>query len=480
MSSRPSLIPDATYRNSPQAKRPSPKGRESLGVLGSPQQMNDSHLYENDWTERPYLPECWTDYKRMTTLMSPFRAREANPEGWDLKMNFWINCINKWSINTHSVVFSAEDVMKAFERGPKRPDLQCIQLVMSQMKRNKSILSLTQFKAITDSNSNKNWINWGLNTFVVKPFSIGWSLVSSSNNYEIIEEPLPEISGESKFIITQTLQVMSEELNKCINKLEDIDCIRFENLFNKLKNQLNIDLETFEVLISQLEYENKLKVFVDNGIKIVKIGKNVNIKESDIGLIRLEAAKEVLDYEIEKLETEVESIREEAKVCVRNKNKEKAVLLLRKKKRIENKMSQKVTQLDNVELLIDQLLNSSSHNLVLQAFQRANEALKSSNIKQEDIENTMADVEETLDVVNELVSDVSRPLVSGDTEDVEEELDDILKELDGQREQELADNRRKQQTEEELAEVLDNLDVNDISLSEREETPKKDIQLNAV
>ena len=315
---------------------------------------------------------------------------------------------------------------------------------------------------------------------LVKPFSIGWSLVSSSNNYEIIEEPLPEISGESKFIITQTLQVMSEELNKCINKLEDIDCIRFENLFNKLKNQLNIDLETFEVLISQLEYENKLKVFVDNGIKIVKIGKNVNIKESDIGLIRLEAAKEVLDYEIEKLETEVESIREEAKVCVRNKNKEKAVLLLRKKKRIENKMSQKVTQLDNVELLIDQLLNSSSHNLVLQAFQRANEALKSSNIKQEDIENTMADVEETLDVVNELVSDVSRPLVSGDTEDVEEELDDILKELDGQREQELADNRRKQQTEEELAEVLDNLHVNDISLSEREETPKKDIQLNAV
>lgn len=408
--------------------------------------------------------------------MAPFRAREANPEGWDLKMNFWVNCINKWSLHSRNVVFTAEDVTKAFERGSKRPDVQCIQLVLSHMKRNKNVITLDEFKAMTDS-SNKSWINWGLNTFVVKPFSLGLSFVSSvsgsKNDEDICEEVLPEIKSASKIVSTQTLQVMSEEVNKLVNRLEGVTCIRMDNLFLKCKNQLNITSETFDAIVAHLESENKLRTFVDNGIRIVKVGRNASIKESDIGFIKLEAAKEVLEKDIEKHELEIESIRDEAKVCVANKNREKAILLLKKKKRIETKLFGKVTQLDNLEVLIDKLLNSSSHNLVVQAYQKANEALKSANNSQEEVENTMDEVQETLDRVSDLVSEVNRPLVSTDTDDYEQELDELLNEMNDRK----ADEEEKR--DQELAQVLKDLSVNDQSLSGAEESTANRAQLEA-
>ncbi|CAG2113920.1 unnamed protein product [Medioppia subpectinata] len=473
-----------TVRNSPQVMdRNSTPNTKRQSMANSPRSppLNDSHLYAEDSVCRPYLPECWTDTKRMTALMGPFRAREANPEGWDLKMNFWINCIAKWSLQTHSVVFRAEDVMKAFERGSKRPDVQCIQLVVSHLKRGKNVVNLTEMKTSSETNVNKNWLNWSFSTFVVKPLTIGLSLVSSGKEEAVCEDILPEVSADSKFVLNETLQVMSEEMMKYLNQLEDIDCIRFDNLFNKCKNRLDIDLETFEVIVNYLENSNKLKVFSDNGIKIVKIGKNSAISESDIGFIRLETAKELLENEIERLETEIESIRAEAKTCVSNKNKEKAIVLLKRKKRVENKLVQKVSQLDNVDVLIDQLINSSSHNTIFQAFQKANDALKLANSNQEDMESTMADVEETLDVMNEMVADVSRPLVAdAGIADIEEELDDLLTELNDQTANE-EKSRQQKKNEKELVDILDNLSVNDQSLTETRDTlPEKEVPLPAL
>ncbi|XP_054167142.1 charged multivesicular body protein 7-like [Oppia nitens] len=482
-----SAMPTTPIRNTSQLDRQSM--RQSLATSPrSPSAVNDSYLYENDSIERPYLPECWTDTKRMTSLMAPFRAREANPEGWDLKMNFWINCITRWSLQTHSVVFNVADVTKAFERGGKRPDIQCLQLVFSHLKRNKSVVSLHDLKSNQyNSSSSKSWINWGFSTLVVKPISFGLSIVSSGDkDSDVCEVILPEISSDSKLVLNESLKVMSEEMNKYLTNLEDIDCIRFDNLFNKCKNKLNIDLETFSVIISQLEANNKLKIFVESGIKIVKIGKNSVISESDIGLIRLETAKELLESEIDKLESEIESIKDEARVCVRNKNREKAVILLRRKKRVEDKLGKKVIQLDNVDLLIDQLMNSSSHNMLVQAFQRANEALKLANNSQDDIENTMNDVEETIETVNEMVADVSRPLVGQPIDDdIEEELDDLLNELNASEQQSNSQLSKPTKIidktkDEELVNILNNLSVNDQSINESiEDTDKLPVSLAA-
>lgn len=439
------------------------KSSYSPRITSSPfsQSINESEVYENDVSSRPYLPECWTDSKRMSSLFSQFRAREANPEGFDLKINFWSKYINKWSLQTRRVVFTVDDVRNAFQRGSQRPQTKCIQLVMSHLKRNKSLIYFDDYIQLTKSNDNKNWINWGLNTLVVKPFSIGWSLIAGNKEQDCSEEILTDIKDETKFICVETLQVMSEEFIKFVTHLENINCIRFDSLFAKSKDKLKINYDTFDVIIANLELENKIKTFVDNGIKIIKFGKNAEIKELDIGLIRLESAKEILENEIQKLDDEIKSIEEEARVCIRNKNREKAILLLRRKKRVENKMSKKDTQLDNVDLLIEQLSNASSHNLILQAFQKAADALKLAH-NPEDVENTMSDIEETLDVVSDIVSDVSRPLVSVDNQDIDNELDELLNELEQNELPKASIASHRQQNDEQL-EQLNRLSLNDSS-----------------
>src|SRR5699024_506772 len=197
-----------------------------------------------------------------------------------------------------------------------------------------------------------------------------------------------------------------------------------------------------------------------SGIRIVKFGKDIEINQTDITLIKLEVTKEVLEAETNKLSEEMDLLREEAKQALANKSRDKALLLLKRKKRVEAKINEKDTQIDNIEVVYHQLLDSDSQQVIMKAFAMANDVLKRQSVGLEDVQNTVAAVEETLDDIATLASEVNRPIAADNAAielDAEEELDEILKDIEDEKKKAEQERKDKQKSEQAalLAQITD-------------------------
>lgn len=384
------------------------------------------------------------DNKRMEVLFSPFRARDTNPEGWDLKMNFWTNVINKWCLQQRKAVFTIDDVRKAFERGDQHPHIDCLKLVISHMKRRLSVLLSEDLPVRKNAKSlSRNVASWAVNSFLVKPISLGWGLFASNPDEPDMsheEKALSNIATETKLFNKETLEILVETV-ECHLKNMKSTCMRYENFFNMLNKSVfaekTIDLATFEVVTDVIETKGKVKILDEPGVRIIKFGRDIEISLTDITLIRLEATKEILEAETCKLSEEMDALREEARLALTNKSRDKALLLLKRKKRIEAKMDEKDTQIDNIEMIYQQLLDSDSQQSIVKAFQLANTVLKRQSANLDEIEDTVASVEDTLGDIASRTSEISRP-ISTDTATIEfgaeEELDEILKDIEAENE----------------------------------------------
>src|SRR5256885_15609696 len=115
------------------------------------------------------------------------------------------------------------------------------------------------------------------------------------------------------------------------------------------------------------------------------------------------------EAEIKQIERQMESLKEEARAAVKQDNKICARQLLKRKKRFEMLLAKKGGQLDNIEVLIRQLEDSDSQDVVLQSYQEAAEVLRSLQKKTApDADQTIADLEEAIHATNDLTLDLSR------------------------------------------------------------------------
>jgi charged multivesicular body protein 6 len=260
------------------------------------------------------------------------------------------------------------------------------------------------------------------------------SLLKSQDETES-ERILEQVKGETTFVMTSVLTEMSRSLVKIVAKDEGIASYRYDALERKAREELNWKQDLLDTVLVHLESNKRAKVTLDTGIKIVKFGDNPEFTELEVGLVRLESAKELIEAEIKKCELSMEELREEARESLKQNNKTRAKFLLKKKKRIENQISKKETQLDNVEFLLEQLLDSDSHKSVFEAYQKGAEALRVAQLKPDDVEKTMDEFEDTLQAQNELVAEVGKAWRVRDEDqeleldlDLEEELSSILQE----------------------------------------------------
>ncbi|XP_017462223.1 PREDICTED: charged multivesicular body protein 7-like [Rhagoletis zephyria] len=185
---------------------------------------------------------------------------------------------------------------------------------------------------------------------------------------------------------------------------------------------------------------------LDDGIRIVKIsgggesaaGSEAAINQTDISLIKLEATRELLEAEVDRLSEEADALREEARQALAGRSREKALLLLKRKKRLEAKITAKDTAIDNIEAIYQQVLDTHSATAITRALAYANTVLKQrSGVVLSDLEDTMTAIEETMSDVAALSSEINRPLATGGDAgvelDAEEELDQMLKELESEK-----------------------------------------------
>ena len=160
------------------------------------------------------------------------------------------------------------------------------------------------------------------------------------------------------------------------------------------------------------------------------IGKKKNtsrITEQDKAILNLKKTRDQLLQYQKKIEGNLAKDRELAKQLLKDGKKDRAKLLLRKKKYHESILAKTDGQLNNLETLVHDLEFSQVEKQVLDGLKEGNAALKKANemFSIDEIEQIMDDTAEAIEKQREIESILSGQLTEEEEEDVLKELEDL-------------------------------------------------------
>jgi charged multivesicular body protein 6 len=162
---------------------------------------------------------------------------------------------------------------------------------------------------------------------------------------------------------------------------------------------------------------------------IFEKGNNTSrITEQDKVLLNLKKTRDQLKRYQRKIEGNLENDREFAKLMLKEGKKDKAKLLLRKKKYQESLLTRTNGQLDKLDTLVYDLEYSQVERQVLDELKEGNEALKKANemFSIEEIEQIMDDTAEAAEKQREIEAILSGQLTEDEEDDVLKELDELI------------------------------------------------------
>lgn len=152
------------------------------------------------------------------------------------------------------------------------------------------------------------------------------------------------------------------------------------------------------------------------------------ITDQDRVVLQLKTQRDRLKQYQKRIELNLEKDREEAKKCLQMGRKERAKLLLRKKKYQEKQLQNTDVQLENIEKLAADIEFAQIEAEIVNKLKLGNEALKAANalMNIEEIETIMDETREGAEKQKEIDSILSGTLTDQDEEDVLAELDDLV------------------------------------------------------
>lgn len=368
---------------------------------------------------------------RSGTFFAPFRSRSANPDGFDSKMKLWIAAIEEWAVLNKKLIISLKDIHQTFVSDVGiRPDKECVRLVFSEMKRR---CRLVEYKSLRTSRlwsadqrsynivdhyiNPKGWLGWGVKTLVVNPASWVLSAVSSTQDHVYSDLTDLSITDNMRFVSQKCLHELSQNLLHeliRISKAEKQVCFEWQHLIELISPIVStlIDatdskelLELLDILIEYLSITKNVATLIDGETKLVKVAlpdepsnDDIKITRKDVGIARLLRAKELLTADSDRYFDQAQKAKQEALVSYNKGEVAKAKSLLRSHKRLTTIATQKEAQLENVESLLDQLENTNSNVIVLEAYKAGAEALKKAVTK---LDNNMSVMDEMYDATAE-------------------------------------------------------------------------------
>ena len=158
--------------------------------------------------------------------------------------------------------------------------------------------------------------------------------------------------------------------------------------------------------------------------------KETRVTEQDKAILQLKQQRDKMKQYQKKINVQLQKDRETAKLLLRDGKKEKAKLLLRKKKFQEGLLEKTDGQLDNIERLVHDLEYAQVEMQVVEGLKVGNESLKKLHqiMSLEDVEKIMDETQEGIEYQREIDEILGAGLTNEDEEDVMKELDEIIKE----------------------------------------------------
>lgn len=164
------------------------------------------------------------------------------------------------------------------------------------------------------------------------------------------------------------------------------------------------------------------------GIFFAKKKHSSRVTEQDLSILQLKQARDKVKQYQRKIEGNLERERQLAKRLIQNGQKDRALLLLRKKRFQEQLLTKTDGQLENLERMVHDIEFAQVEIKVVDGLKIGNAALKTLNevLSIDDIEDIMLETKEAVEKQNEISEMLSGVLTPEDETEVEAELDQLL------------------------------------------------------
>ncbi|KAL6728938.1 hypothetical protein Aduo_000040 [Ancylostoma duodenale] len=156
--------------------------------------------------------------------------------------------------------------------------------------------------------------------------------------------------------------------------------------------------------------------------------KNCEITEQDQAILQLKTQRDKIKQFIRRKEKCMERERELARQLIKEGRKDRALLLLKKKRYQENVIEQTLRQLDNIDRMVHDLEFAEIQQRVVDGLRQGNDALKKMNaiFDIDEIEKLMEETKEAAEYQEEISALLSDQLSTADVQEAEQELEQLL------------------------------------------------------
>ncbi|XP_023199844.1 charged multivesicular body protein 7 isoform X1 [Xiphophorus maculatus] len=369
-------------------------------------------------TSEMSLPPEWNDDERMNFMFSEFKEnRDVNTTDWDSKMDFWTALIMRSCRRRGSVIVNLQDLNKTFQRKEKTP--LGLSTVIQTMARCGKIQRESEFAASVDC----GWVSWSVGMLLVKPLKWTFSTLLGSNRVPL----------EESFVVIELVKEKAAELLKVYRSSDFSSCsiISFQELCT-LASNICADESTLCMALLQLQKDKLVIVSLHEGEKIVKFcqpgqDRVSPVSDVDIGIYQLQRSEKLLEERVQKLSLEADRCKEEARILLRDGKKTQALRCLRGRKRVEKRADSLFAKLETIRGILERIAQSQTDKMVMQAYQAGVSALRMSlkDVTVERAESLVDQIQELCDTQDE----VNQTISSGVTAAVDEDMDELEKEL---------------------------------------------------
>ncbi|KAL5291165.1 CHMP7 family protein [Megaselia abdita] len=414
-------------------------------------------------------PECWKNDERMDRLFAPFRARSVNPEGYDIKVDFWKDMIRRYCEYNGSPNFSKSELQKALQRKGKVP--YGLDIVLNDFIIKKEVRKRSEF-VYDPLNS---WTGWAMNSFVKKPILWGVQKIVTKPASDDVFTHL-ELASE----MTENLQALLSEHAGRVIRFSSLKSFMSKNRLHLNEDGLNITLHNLnfqKIIFVEYEFLNNRKV--PKYIKVPKPGNIATpIEPTDVALLELEDSQVKLAGQLTKIEEEIKEHDNMVRQLMKEGKKPLAKSYLRKRHLCEKKHESLSKSLLNIETSLMSVEQAQTNREVIGAYKIASAAMKTSQPNMDEVERVMDNLQDTMDDHREVEETLGKSIVpQEDEDDLEKELEDLM----GEEEVPAAENNNTQLikdpkkipeiSDKELIDLLEGLEVENNS-------PVKDVNLN--
>ena len=391
------------------------------------------------------FPKSWSDDERMNFRFQPFADRNVNSLAYDNKMKFWKELIIEISqsgllkvADEHSVqqtfIISQDMLTQAFMRKGKSP--KCLATVLEELERDGV---LTESKVYNErlvevvKRMQASWSTWSYQVLVSSPLS------KLTNRFISVVSP-KRPSQTLHYIVNDNVRKAARELLERVRHLADSTSIGAAYRLILTHRQLlalgKIDKQSLDLLLLWLQSEKSVMKIVDDSLgEVYKFplsdkAKLEGLTEAEKGVLEIQNARVKLESSISKKQSQIDEHISDIKLQLAKKNKLLAQRALRKKKAVEKSIAKEAEHLHKIDNILDEIYGSVTNQLVIEAFDKGAKALKSLTDATpiDAVNETMANLSDSLAVSEEITNAISSPLPSDDADDdeLEQELQDLV------------------------------------------------------